>query len=178
MNQFLDIAGSYVIGGIVLGSIVSLMFFYSAKSQEAVLSEISQRNVTEVGSIIEHDFNKLGYRIENSNKIISLDSTSIKFLSDLENQGVVDTITYSMITENNKKLLKRRVGSSLNSSEWTFPVENVTISGINSSGEITYNPASVKSVKFGVLVSEETIQNSATLVGAFWQRQFFPKNLF
>jgi hypothetical protein len=176
MNNMLDLVGSYIIGGLVVAGIVGLILYFSSKGQETAFNEIAQRSASEVGAIIENDFKKLGYRVETGNKIISIDSSSINFRSDLNNDGVVDTVTYSRVVNNGKVNLRRRVSIGANK-EWVFPVKSFTIKGHNPAGSVTYTINDVKSISFEMVLEEISINNQATAVGAAWQRQFFPKNL-
>jgi len=62
MNHLLDIAGSYIVGGIILLAVVGLTLHFSSLSQDVKMAEITHRSLTDLGEIIEHDFNRLGYR--------------------------------------------------------------------------------------------------------------------
>lgn len=61
---------------------------------------IVQQNLVEVVGLLEYDFRKIGYckdwtKIPDPSKsILSADSTSIKFLTDLNNDGIIDSLRY------------------------------------------------------------------------------------
>ena len=173
MNQSLDLIGSYILGGIVVLALVGLTLSYNGKTQETKLSEIAQYNTEETGKIIENDFDKLGYRVSGS-KIIRIDSSSITFMADLDNNGTADSVTYSTSTQNNRLYLTRRVvGAQLNS--WQIPVKRFSISGIDSTGAATYNILNIKGISVSLTTNKES--GAKYEIGAFWQRNFYPKNL-
>ncbi len=176
MNQLLDIAGSYIIGGIVLVSLVSLTFYFNGKAQETKLEEVTQRSLIGVGTIIENDFEKMGYRVEDD-VILNCDSSSIKFLADLDNNGKIDTVEYSVIKQNSQFLLKRYVAELNSNTSWTFPVKSLSIIGLDAAGTSTNNINDIQSVELKIETAENTIDDSQYKVGSYWERHFYPKNL-
>ena len=86
---------------------------------------IIQMNLVEIVQLLEHDFRKIGYckvwsKIPDPSKsILSADSTSIAFLTDVDADGNVDTLHYylgpaselSATSNPNDKLLYRVVNS-------------------------------------------------------------------
>lgn len=176
MNHLLDIAGSYIVGGIILLAVVGLTLHFSSISQDTKMSEISHRSLTDLGEIIEHDFNRLGYRVESSDKITSVNANAISFLSDLDNDGVIDTIIYSEVSDQaDEKFLKRRVANQ-SSSEWQMQVSDLIIEGFDSAGASTYSINNIRSIAVTVILENET-ETDADIAGKIWKRQFFPKNL-
>ena len=175
MNETLDIVGSSIIGGFILIMLIGVTLNYSSKNQETKLSEISQYSMASVGGIVSNDFDKLGYRVS-GNKILSITSNSISFLGDINNDGTADTIIYSTVQQNNTLNLKRYVGNS-KSSFWIFPIQSLSINGIDSSGNSTFTINNIKGISVSIVLSQQTISNSQTNVGAFWERTFYPKNL-
>ena len=107
---------------------------------------------------------------------MSITSNSISFLGDINNDGTVDTIIYSTVQQNNTLNLKRYVGNS-KSSFWIFPIQSLSINGIDSSGNSTFTINNIKGISVSIVLSQQTISNSQTKVGAFWERAFYPKNL-
>lgn len=176
MNEIIDTIGSYVIGGVLLVSIVSFIFYFNNKSQETTLSQISQVSIIQVGQIIENDFDKLGYRVTSGNKIQSISPDSISFYGDIDNDGIVDNITYSTYTQNQTLYLKRSTTGSV-TGEWSMPIKSIAIQGFDSTGNPTMQIADIKSISFTLVTSEQTFSGSHTQVGASWDRVFYPQNL-
>jgi hypothetical protein len=93
MSDWLDIAGSLVIGGLVILIFANLNLTISASASENLYSGIMQRGLTSAVDLIEHDIYKIGYRCS-GNKIEVADSNEIKFYCDIDNDGVAEEINY------------------------------------------------------------------------------------
>ena len=99
-NVILDIVGSMLVGGLVL----LMMFRLNAQATSNLYNSSSELNVqlamTSVVHVMENDFRKIGYckdwnQISDPTKaIIYADTSSIKFLTDVDNDGIVDTLSY------------------------------------------------------------------------------------
>jgi hypothetical protein len=93
MSDWLDIVGSFVIGGMVILILTNLNISISIAASENLFSGIVQRGLTSATDLIEYDFYKIGYR-NSGNKIGIADSNEIKFYSDIDNDGVSDELHY------------------------------------------------------------------------------------
>lgn len=99
-NVFLDIIGSVIIGGILL----TTLFRMSDRAAERTYNQSGdltvQQNLATVVKILEFDFRKMGYcadwtKLPDPTKIIVYaDSNKIKFLTDVDKNGSVDTMSY------------------------------------------------------------------------------------
>ncbi len=99
-STILDIMGSILIGGLIM----LILFRLNASATSNLYNNTSEANVQSamisVGAVLENDFRKIGYckdwtQIPDPTKsIISADTSSIKFLTDVNNDGVVDTLSY------------------------------------------------------------------------------------
>ena len=97
-STILDILGSIIIGGILM----SIVFRLSDAATEKTYNnsgELSlQQNLSTVAQIIEHDFRKIGYCADwnklpdPSKAILFVDTSAIKFLTDIEADGELDSI--------------------------------------------------------------------------------------
>lgn len=98
--SLIDIIGSAIIGGFIL----LILFRTNASVTENTYNNTSdlivQEDITTVVSILENDFRKIGYcedwtKIPDPTKsIIYADTSTIKFLTDDQNDGTVDTLSY------------------------------------------------------------------------------------
>ena len=99
-STIIDLISSIVIGGFLLlilfrlnDATVENNYIYGGEA-------IAQSNLVEVVKLVEHDFRKIGYcrdwdNIPDPSKaILSASQNSIKFLTDEENDGIIDTIDY------------------------------------------------------------------------------------
>lgn len=99
-NTLLDIVGSVIVGGLIL----LILFRLNSSASSNLYNEnseltVQQAMVSQV-QVIENDFRKIGYckiwtKIPDPTKAILLaDSTKIKFLTDVGNDGNVDSLYY------------------------------------------------------------------------------------
>ena len=99
-NTILDVLGSILIGGLIL----LILFRLNVSATSNLYTNTSEANVQSamisVGSVLEEDFRKIGYckdwtKIPDPTKaILQANTSSIKFLTDLNNNGSVDTLYY------------------------------------------------------------------------------------
>ncbi|MGA8265624.1 MAG: hypothetical protein WB779_14370 [Ignavibacteriaceae bacterium] len=99
-NVILDIVGSILVGGLVL----LMMFRLNAQATSNLYNSSSELNIqlamTSVVHVMEGDFRKIGYckdwdKISDPTEaIIYADTSSIKFLTDINDNGNVDTLSY------------------------------------------------------------------------------------
>ncbi len=99
-STMLDIVSSMIIGGILMLSLhqvdenaTSNLFYYNSDM-------ILQSNLISVVTMLEDDMKRIGY-CQNPSQIpvptqaiIQADTSSFKFVGDVENNGTIDTITY------------------------------------------------------------------------------------
>lgn len=172
-----DLIGSFILGGIALLILVTLSLQLTSKSQSTVLSEIAQTEVAEFGKVIEHDINKLGYKVGGSNKILTANSTAFSFLGDKNNDGSIDNVSY--YTQNSGGRMRIYRHTSLDQGAPAgFEVTSFTIQYFDSLGNATSNIADIKSMllKIEVNYTYNMIENSDQ-IGVVWRKRFFPKNL-
>ena len=99
-NTILDIIGSIITGGLLL----LILFKINVNATSNLYNTNSEANIQQsmvsVVEVLESDFRKIGYcrdwnKIPDPTKaILYADSSSIKFLSDLNNNSNVDTVYY------------------------------------------------------------------------------------
>lgn len=121
MGTLLDIAGAII----VRGTIVAIMLTVTVTLNDVLYFKTASRNVqSELSStveILESDLRKAGYDVTDSTAFRVADTSSVRFLADIDASGSVDTISYflsapsalSSTSNPNDKLLYRTV-SGLN----------------------------------------------------------------
>ena len=179
----IELAGSFIIGGMLLLSILSLNADIMQTATINNLGTNAQQNVTNIVSILEYDFRKMGYRVPSATVVITaLSDTTISFLGDVDNNGTVDTVSYYLGptsepsgTENpNDRYLYRRVNGTANDvalgiTSWTLTYHDI-------SGNVTIFEANVRSIRISFTV-ETIIPFDMTYGSARWEGRFTPKNL-
>jgi len=99
-STLFDILGSMIIGGILLTTTWRLSDAATEKTYNGSGELSLQQNLVTVAQILENDFRKIGF-CEDWNKlpdptkaILSADFSSLKFLTDTDSDGNVDSIRY------------------------------------------------------------------------------------
>lgn len=100
ISVILDILGSTIVGGILMLSLFRINDTAVENAYTGNGELMAQTSLATIVQILEYDFRKIGYcadwnKIPNpSQAIISADSTQIKFLTDVDFDGTVDSIRY------------------------------------------------------------------------------------
>ncbi|HMD14645.1 MAG TPA: hypothetical protein VKI62_08475, partial [Bacteroidota bacterium] len=103
-STMIDIVGSYIIAGILLTFMLNLDRNLTQANYTAVNDVVVQTNLVNAAKIIETDFRRIGYCANPDNipdpskAIISATQNGISFISDVNGDGTVDTVTYSVGT--------------------------------------------------------------------------------
>ncbi len=179
----IELAGSFIIGGMLLLSILSLNADIMQTATMNNLGTNAQQNVTNIVSILEYDFRKIGYRVPSGiDAITDMTDSTIDFLADVDNDGTVDSVGYFLGptsetsgTENpNDRYLYRRVNGTAN--DVALGITNWTLIYYDISGNVTIFEANVRSIRISFTV-ETIIPFDTTYGSARWEGRFTPKNL-
>jgi len=178
MNMGLVI--STVIGGILLIAILSLNLQVSQSSSTSTLDQITKTNLDNVAQVVTNDFTKVGYNAT-SPMITAAGPHSITFQSDIDNDGVVDVVNWTLTatgvssTDNpNDYVLQRTVGTDITSI--TSGVTKFDLTYYDQNQQVTTVLTDIKSIKVdlecqsAVAVDNEYIKTS-------WHKLYVPWNL-
>lgn len=100
MSYLLDIMGSFAIGALVMLMLFRFNQTMLSASNEKLLYNISQLNTVVATEVIEYDFYKIGYRVDSADALIRCRTREVAYLSDYDNDGVVDSIKYFLGDKN------------------------------------------------------------------------------
>ena len=99
-NVILDIIGSILIGGIIMLSIFRVNNSSTENMYRGTGNLIAQTNLATIVRILETDFRKIGYCADwkqipvPTSAILFADSTSLRYITDVDKNGSVDTMYY------------------------------------------------------------------------------------
>ncbi|MCW9065123.1 MAG: hypothetical protein OQJ78_02425 [Ignavibacteriaceae bacterium] len=188
MTEILDIIGSVIIVGIAMLIVANINFSLNASVTENIYSNVMHFNITATAQQFEHDFYKMGFRVKGQ-KIVEADSSKIKFYTDIDDNGNIDSVIYHIgdtagldSTPNpNDKILYRTINQS--TTEFDY-VTNLKFTYYDSlSNEIDYasltNPSWRKVVRS---IQIELNKGSAELINnefkeTEWNKVINPVNL-
>lgn len=117
----LGLTTSFVVGGILLLSILSMNMNLSQSSTELTMRQITQQRVNTIAEILQKDIPNIAYKKNGtvSSPIKDAQAELIEFESDIDNDGTVETITWeftdtavSSSQNPNDKILVRTVDGS------------------------------------------------------------------
>jgi hypothetical protein len=177
-----DVIGSTIIGGIVLLMILALNSNMENTAGVQTMNICTQQDLTTLVGMIEYDFAKMGYRVSDSLKICFADTSSITFKTDIDNNGVVDSISYSLAstlnttTENPRdRILYRTLNNgtpmAINLGDTRFRLWYY-----DSLGNITTWRSKMRAVRLALNL-ESTSAWDTVYTGVYWERTIKPKNL-
>ena len=188
MSDLIELIGSTVIAGYVILIILALNLKVNTSATQYYQDTFNQRNAIAAADIIENDFYKIGFNASNT-KILQADSSSIKYLSDYNNNGTVDTISYylsgtnsmSSTTNPNDKLLYRKVNQTVQTASVIirFYLQYYDASLNNLSYSSLTDPTNLAKIRtIRVLIrSELADQVNDSYSPVEWRKEFRPRNL-
>ena len=185
-STILDIIGSVIIGGLILLILFRLSDAAAQNTYNNSQELIVQTNLTSLVETLEYDFRKIGYcadytKIDNPSKaIISADSTSISFLTDVNNDGNVDTLHYYVgptselaSTPNPRDRLLYRVIDSETPHSANLGLTEFKLMYFDPLGDTLHfpisSPGEIASIQISIKV-EDVESYSNEYVSAFWRQ--------
>jgi hypothetical protein len=183
MGAILDLIGSFIVGGLLLLMILSVNNNATMFSIQNGQQLSAQENLVELAGEVDYDFRKIGYHVPiHSAAILSCDSTSLSFLADIDDNGSIDTVTYSLGsptlvygTENPRdRRLTRQVGPSLIQN--SLGLTDFKLKFYNAAGAQTWTCSVVKSVEITLAV-ESPFAVDGAYAQSTWKTRIFPRNL-
>ena len=185
-STLVDIFGSTIIG--------SILFLILLRTNDASIENtyqnggelVIQQNLVDAVQLIEYDFRKIGYCADwtqvpdPSQVILSADETSISFLSDVDSDSDIDTVTYFLgspdeLTETpnpNDRLLYRVIndeeprGSNLGITQFEITYFDVLGNEINLPVTV---PGEIYTMQINVTVEHTTGYNNEYNT-AYWRQ--------
>jgi len=176
------LTASFISGGILLISLLSLQLNLFRNSTQSTLSLMSMNNVEAITEVIDHDLTKVGYDVT-SDVITFADANQITFLSDINNDGTTNTVTWQFDpaqpdtdTPNpNDRQLQRTVdGNTI-----TFPL-NVTSFSLEyktKRGTSTTDPDSICRIHVEI-ICQAPDRYHGRYAEAVWEKTYIPINFF
>lgn len=188
MQSHLHLVGSILIGSLLLLTILNQSATMSARSVEHTLENLVRENTAGISDIILQDFRRMGFGAPNPESVIrSFTNNSIRFLIDLDANGTVDTLQYSLSdisaasnTQNPRdRFLYRRVNNGAQQ-DIGLGVTNFNLSYFDKSGVTTATAATIATVEIRLTVESLigcSVADSIYYPQNFWQTRVTPPNL-
>jgi len=189
MQVVYDILGSIIIGGIIL---LMLLNFNASVMEGAALqtfTSIVQTNMTSLTDMVEYDFRKMGYRVGSGHDsaIVYADSNSILIRGDFDDNGTVESISYSFDPKKKSghvnprsRVLSRTVNGSSTQSI-NLGATRFRLAYYDAAGQLILEnpvkaPSRIRTIRLALNL-ESTSPYDTTYAGGTWERTITPKNL-
>ncbi len=184
MSSHLNLIGSIIIGGLLFLTINRFSASMTQNSQERLLDSITGKNIDAIARVIEFDFNRIGLGVPGTTQpIIRADSTRITFLSDINENGVVDTLRYILSdtssangTQNPIDKILYRVLNDESQNDAALGVTKFKLKYFTFMGYETSNLSQIRTIEISLTV-ESTIPYDNRYSRCLWQSRFSPPNL-
>jgi len=193
MDNYLTLVGSIVIGGIFLMGIMSFYGDFIDRSYQRNMELLAQETTAGLMEIIDHDFTRMGSGVDTpALAIVSVDTNEntslITFLGDIDEDGAVDSVTYSLSstaaassTENpNDCILYRIVNgdSTINTPIGVTRFRLRTLDRLGTDANSDNNEEEAISMINILLRVESTYPYDQEYGVALWEKRFMPQNLY
>jgi hypothetical protein len=120
--------------------------------------------MAQMSQTMDKEINNLGYRVPGKQKVMELSYRSITFLSDYDNDGVIDTISYSMSKSRGGPITTRRIATpGERPLTWSSQGSMVLFSGFDSTGTLTTDPTRIRGIEASMLTSNVLYEKLNTL---------------
>lgn len=93
MSVWIDMIGSFVLCSLLLLNVIQINADLVTRAHQGTQDQIVQNNATTVTQFMTSDLRKLGYGVLES-PILLAQPDRIRFLSDIDINGIVDTLEY------------------------------------------------------------------------------------
>ncbi len=114
MSTALDLIGSIIIASLVILMGLQLNMTIANTATTASVDRDNQESLVNTVRVFEYDFRKIGYSLSGQSLAITVaDSNHLRFRTDLEGDGIIDSVdwyvgTRSLSASNQAKMLYRR----------------------------------------------------------------------
>lgn len=186
MNN-LGIVISFIIGGLLIISILTLNARVIQNSGETVLNMSAKQSVENITEIMRRDFQRIGYNMATgTNPIQVFTSNRIIFWADIDNDKSTNAkmITWQFnkpgnpvhATENpNDYELVRTISGS--TKKFTFPLVEFELSYYDSEGDIATNASEIRTISVALQSQSPQTYRNNEYSSSFWEKTFSPPNL-
>lgn len=167
----LSLISGFIIGSILMLSLIQINLNLSESSINSMSDHAAKITVDHIADVVNFDFRKIGYGISGSS-VLEATAKKIRFSGDLEDDGVVDEITWEYTSSDS--VLTRTVNG--NSTPIKLGVVNFELSYYDALKQPTIYLDDIRSVKVR-MVCDGLATIEGKYVAAAWEKTFTPLNI-
>jgi hypothetical protein len=182
MNTLLDILGATLIGGMVIFMMLNLNLASSEKKLSSDTEMQLVKNAKTFADVLQSDFRKIGYR-NTGTSILEAGINRFTFLGDIDSNGVVDRVTYSlgdslqvMSTPNPRDKILSRIVNGDSTANPSLGLVNLVFTYKNNNGTVTSTLADIRFVEVEIWV-EAPYLIDGRYPFTYWQMKINPRNI-
>ena len=182
MNVILDLMGSTIIGGLIISMMINFNVFQSNASFSSDSELQLQQNAKTLAEILNYDLRKVGYGCSSA-AIVVADSEKFSFYSDIDKNGTVDQITYTIsdtsnasTTTNPEDVILYRIVNNDTSKGPSLGLTKLKFSYLDGLGSETTTFSDIKYIHAEMWIkSIEPVQGE--YIFTYWEMTINPRNL-
>jgi type II secretory pathway pseudopilin PulG len=185
MSVIIDHLGAIVVSGLILLALTAGLLGQREENAQQTMEVIAQRHLQDVFVTVNHDFPKIGYGASVAMTFLTIKPDSISFLSDLDDNGSIDTVRYycgptsalsNTVNPNDFELFRKINGSAPAVVGMGLTRFNLTY--VDARGIETNVRELVRGVDVEILVeSAEPNGDDNEYAGAYGNVTYYPMNL-
>lgn len=177
----LSLISSFVIGSVLMLSLVKVNMSLVKNSMDSMNDQVAKVNISNVTTVIDHDFRKIGYGIAGTS-LQEATAKKIRFQGDLNDDGTLEQVTWEYDqsqevseTKNPKDYLLIRTVDG-NSTEIKQGVIKFELSYYNEYNQLTTILDEVRKIKIQMVCeSSEPVGDKYMKSG--WEKTFMPLSI-
>lgn len=190
----LGMTTSFIIGGVLLLSIMHMTFTVQSNSTQTTLQSISKKQIRTISQTITADIKRMGYGVDQSepvsNVLHSISSDKISFEADIDDNGLTETITWEFTNTkytgspnpNDYELVRTGpVSPTSGSVKTTYSATSFNLTYYDAEENVTTNRSEVDRIKIEVVCESPeriAVNNGDDIFGrSFWQHTIVPPGI-
>lgn len=183
MGAILDLIGSYIFKAAMIGIILATSYSLNeVMSKKAQMTNL-EKSLNVQLSVVEWDLRNIGYGYTGSSKFKSITSTDIWFYGDVDNNGAMDSVRYTvtmpMVTIGDSLVRRYTITRRLNTAtpyNVMVKLRHLDVALLDASGNVTFTSSSIRAIRLKVTAEAPFFVNGE-LQTATRQITIFPANL-
>ncbi|MEI7674079.1 MAG: hypothetical protein WCK00_18405 [Deltaproteobacteria bacterium] len=182
MKEFLEYAGALVIGGMVFLMLIGVFTSIQREAVAGTIKSAVQSDFSGATEALEYDFRKIGYGVADSMTVAVADSCLVSFKADIDDLGIVDSVTYWLdpapdaLSANPRTHVLYRKKNAGAPTFFAHGVTDFRLSYFDQGGSLTTIPRNIRFMRVALAIEGST-QVNEIYPGVCWERTFRPKNL-
>jgi hypothetical protein len=184
MMAHLDLIGSFVVGGLLLLSLMTMNVGIQETTQWAAMEEVAMGGAQALGSTIEADVRKIGLNVpELVTPILRAQTSNLRFLADVDEDGSPDTVriwvgdtSEASGTPNPNDLILHRSINGIEEPTVPLGLTQLTFRYYDFRGIVTPQRKKIRRIE-AQLVVQSTAPTDGGYAAAAWDLSVRPRNV-